>query len=119
MSDSDSVEPQSHRDPQLGRLLRFTAFALPSFVAMFVLLFCWRTHFSIESILGSALLILLTARFTTFFWRRSRGLSTQIFFQTDTSPDDDLGSQDQVDFGGLLGSVIFVGTLVYILIRRW
>jgi hypothetical protein len=99
-------------------ILRLASFVLPSVVTILSLIICWRRHFIEQSVLAAGAGISLSVYAAIALNRRSRGLSAR-FFYAYTGPDRDSSHQDQSDIGGLVGTVILIGVMVYMLIKYW
>jgi hypothetical protein len=116
--DSEELGPDSHEQSRMKAIFRLVSFALPSLVTIMALLLGWRQHFDGRSIPGVAAAIAGSIYLAIFFHRRSRGLSARIF-NAATGPDEDQSSQDQTDIGVLMGTAVYIGIIVYALIRYW
>jgi hypothetical protein len=116
--DSEELGPDSHEQSTMKAIFRLVSFALPSLVTIIALLLGWRQHFDGRSIPGVAAEITGSIYLAIVFHRRSRGLSARIV-NAATGPEQDQSSQDQTDIGVLIGTAIYVGIIVYALIRYW
>jgi hypothetical protein len=106
------------QDPRVRALLRLASFAFPSIVTILALLLCWRAHFSKNSLLASGIILALGIYLAIYYYRRSRGLSAN-FGNVNPGPDHDWSYNDQSDIAALWGAALFIGVIVYMVIKDW
>jgi hypothetical protein len=118
MSDSEKEGWIPYDNSGKRGILRFASYVLPALVTIISLLICWRRHFDRNSIAGAGVGIAGSFYCAVALYRRSRGLSARIF-SAYTGPDRDSSHQDQSDIGALWGAAIFIGFMVFMLIKYW
>ena len=118
MVDPTGLEPDLDQDPWVKAMLRLVTFAFPSIVTILALLLSWRSHFSKNSFLASALFFAFSIYFAIYCRRRSRGLSASLG-NINPGPDRDWTYNDQSDIGALWSAAIIIGGMVYLVIKYW
>ena len=112
------MEPDLDQDPSVKAMLRLASFAFPSIVTSLAAFLCWRAHFSKNSLLAAAFIFAFGIYFAIYCYRRSRGLSAHLG-NNNPGPNRDWRYNDQSDIGALWGAAIFIGGMVYMVIKYW